>query len=191
MVSWSYSSRQRISNRNSIHCLQEELQKLVRCEKLKWWRKSDLLRDNVVFAGRLFAGGALQIMRFATAIFLVLCVERGWLLILLICRRMVMTQRRVLTSFLSAIIIHRPTIQSRSLWRFICHERSRAGCSPRNHLRAACKRLCPLYGLGQESVRLMPLIRNNKHLQIAAPLSTKQQPYRANRQRRLPNNTKR
>jgi len=45
--------------------------------------------------------------------------------------------------------------------------------------------------LDKKSVRHMPLVRNNKHLQIATPLPAKQRLHHPNRQRRLPNNTKR
>lgn len=43
--------------------------------------------------------------------------------------------------------------------------------------------------LDKKSLRHMPLIRDNEHLQIAAPLSAKQQLHHTNRQRYLPNNS--
>jgi hypothetical protein len=75
--------------------------------------------------------------------------------------------------------------------KLVYHERSRAEYYPQNHLGTPCKRLRPVYGVGQKNVCFMPPLRYHKHLQFAAPLAALQQLHRKNRQRRLPNNTQR
>jgi hypothetical protein len=47
--------------------------------------------------------------------------------------------------------------------KLVYHERSRAEYYPQNHLGTPCKRLRPVYGVGQKNVCFMPPLRYHKH----------------------------